>query len=77
LRDYFQACGAWDKEEIGAWSDIELSAMVWQEAASNMRDFEDRCDSSWDTYQAKAEQGQISGNLYADREGRIFALFSH
>jgi hypothetical protein len=64
IREHFQAYGAWDEDEINAWDDIHLSAMVWQEAASGFREFEDYCDSDFTVYQRKAEEGAISGRLY-------------
>lgn len=63
VRDYFRAYGAWDSDEIDAWTDTELSAMVWQEAAANMREFEDYCDSDFAKYKEECGKGTISGRL--------------
>jgi hypothetical protein len=63
VRRHFRAYGAWDHEEINSWTDQELSAMVWQEAAAGMREFEDHCDYDLETYYAKCESGSISGRL--------------
>jgi hypothetical protein len=72
LQDHFAEYGAWDREEIDGWSDQELSAMVWQEAAADMREFEDHCDSDWDRYQAEAERGSICGRLSRTDAGEVF-----
>lgn len=64
VRDHFREYGAWKDEEIDAWTDTELTAMVWQEAASDVRQFEDHCDSDLARYEAACERGTISGRLY-------------
>lgn len=63
IRDHFAAYGAWDDEEIAAWSDIELSAMVWQEAAHDTREFQEYCGGDFAQYEAACERGVISGRL--------------
>jgi hypothetical protein len=64
IRDHFKAYGAWDREEIEAWTDTELSAMVWQEAAAAVREFEDHCGGDYDKYEEACERGTISGRLW-------------
>ncbi len=63
-RNHFAAYGAWDAEEIAAWSDTELSALVWQEAAADMREFEEYCGGDLARYEAACERGTISGRLF-------------
>ena len=76
IRDYFEGYGAWEREEIDTWSLQELTAICLQEAASNVREFQDSCGSSWETYYSKAEQGSISGQLYHDETtGRTYCQF--
>ncbi len=62
-RDHFCAYGAWDEDEIAAWSDTDLSAMIWQEAAADMREYRELCKGDLAKYEALVEQGQISGRL--------------
>jgi hypothetical protein len=68
VRDYFRDYGAWDDEEIDAWTLDELNGLVTQEAASAFRDYES-CDS-YEEYQKDAEAGLLSGNLYRDDNGK-------
>ena len=76
LRDYFAGYGAWDADEIAAWTLQELNALCLQEAASNVRDFEDYCESDWQRYYSEAESGSISGQLYHDADtGKTFCSF--
>lgn len=63
VRDHFRDYGAWDDEEIAAWLDTDLSAMVWQEAASCMREFREYCKEDYDRYEKACEAGQVSGRL--------------
>lgn len=59
IRDHFRGHGAWDAEEIAAWDDRELSAMVWQEAAAGWREYE--------------EHGVTDGRVWVD--GEIVTLY--
>ncbi len=72
IRDHFRAYGAWDTAEVDAWTDAELSAMVWQEGAADMRELEDYCDGCWKKYQKKAEAGSISGRLSRAKDGAVY-----
>lgn len=62
-RDHFADYGAWTREEIDAWTDAELSALVWQEAAADTRHFEEDCEGDLARYEADCERGTISGRL--------------
>jgi hypothetical protein len=68
IRDHFASYGAWEHEEIDAWTDVELSAMVWQEAASCVREFYEYCRGDLEVYQQKCEAGKISGRLSLNSE---------
>jgi hypothetical protein len=77
MRKWAKESGGWNKEEIAAWSDVEVNALFIQLVTSDMREaglegqyFE---NIDWDAYETKAENGQISGALYRDaRTGRIY-----
>ena len=72
IRDHFREYGAWDSEEIDGWSDVELSAMVWQEAAAGFREFEDHCDSDLEAYEKACSEGRISGRLHLTEDGKAY-----
>lgn len=63
VRDHFAAYGAWKREEINAWTDRELSALIWQEVAADMRYFTEHCKGSLAKYEEDCHQGRISGRL--------------
>ena len=64
IRSHFYEYGAWDRAEIDAWSDTELSAMVWQEAAADYRCFLEHCEGSLRKYRRECEVGSIAGRLF-------------
>ena len=70
-RRYFKGFGAWSADEMAAWSDAYLNALVTQEIASRIREME-HFDSD-EEYQKAAEQGQVSGMIYKGDNGRWYA----
>lgn len=38
-RDYIKEFGAWDEEEIAAWSDVELNALILQLIVGDLREY--------------------------------------
>lgn len=75
LRDYYADFGAWEREEIDAWTFEEMNGMVTQEAAAEKREL-DRFETTADYHEA-AERGTVSGNIYFDDEGNMFIQLSH
>lgn len=61
IRDWAAALGAWEREEIDAWSDVELNALVLQFAAGDVRAMEARDDN-----------GEPEGNVYRADDGGWF-----
>jgi len=72
IRDHFGEYGAWDDEEIANWSDQELAALVLQEGAAEMREFEELCEGDWAEYDRLSSEGQISGRLSQGSDGKIY-----
>lgn len=77
IRDHFAEYGAWDEQEIEAWTDVELSALVWQEAAASAREFFEHCEGNLRTYNRLSSEGKISARLYITRarQGKRKAWF--
>jgi len=80
-KDYIRDFGAWDDEEIDAWSDEETKALIIQFAAGDYREAESCCwddglnDIDWDgEYRAQSEAGRISGNLFMSN-GKLYLSF--
>ena len=72
---YFASMGAWSDHEIRQWSLEELNALLIQLIAGTMR--EGNLDShatpeDWEYYDARAYDGQVSGNLFKSDDGRIY-----
>jgi hypothetical protein len=72
VKEYFAGFGAWEREEIAAWSDSELDALVLQYASGDLREVQSLCpgnglgDINWRKAEKLAHAGTISGNLYAN-----------
>lgn len=72
-RAHFRSYGAWDDEEIAAWSEEELQAIVCQEVAHQISEL-DMFDTT-EEYQEAAERGTVSGRLYPGTDGRWYCYF--
>jgi len=75
LRAYVKDFGAWSDEEIAAWSDVECNALFIQLIAGDMREAgldNDPDESDWQEYQARAETGNCSGNIFRANDGTIY-----
>jgi hypothetical protein len=80
FRDWVRSSGGWNDEEIAAWSDVELNALLLQWIAGDVREaFGDADFSEWDwaDYQERSERGSVSSNLFRADDGRVFFSISH
>lgn len=69
-KDYFGEFGAWDDEERATWTDQEVNALLLQFIAGDIREAGDDLTEDYEAYQARAEAGEISGNIFkCDIEG--------
>ncbi len=79
FRRWVKEFGAWDADEIAAWSVDECNALLIQYISGNLREIESLCYSDDDEYGidwAKVEEldreGQISGSIYRGSDGRVY-----
>lgn len=76
LRDYVGGFGAWEDDEIAAWSANECNALFIQLVSGEMReagmDDVDVEDFDWEKYERSAENGNISGNIFRAADGQIY-----
>lgn len=82
LRDYVKDFGAWEEEEIAAWSPAEVNGLFIQLISGDMREIESLCTNDdgsidWEEYERLAEKGTIGGNLYRGDDGRIYYNLMH
>lgn len=61
-RGHFREYGAWSREEIAAWDEAELQAIMCQDVAAVIREMEVAEDYA--DYQRLVEAGTCSGRLY-------------
>lgn len=78
LRAWAKATGAWDEDERNAWDDDECNALFIQLVSGDMREagFDDYepSEEAWEEYYARAERGEISGNMYRGDDGEIYYI---
>lgn len=72
MREHVRGFGAWTDEEIAMWTDVELNALLIQCIAGDIRGSCLADGGSWDMYYQQAEQGIVSGNLFADDDGQVY-----
>ena len=79
MRAWAKATGAWDAAEVAAMADTDLNALFIQLVSGDMREADitdDMSDEDWSEYQARAEEGQVSGAIYradcGEDAGQIF-----
>lgn len=75
FREFVRDSGGWTREEIAAWSDLDLNALFLQWVAGDVREaFHDAEFSEWDwaDYQERAESGSIAGRIWKGEDGRVF-----
>ncbi len=70
-REFFKGFGAWEADEIAAWSAEDVDALVLQYAAGDLREVQSLCpgdglgDVDWDEAEKLAHAGTVSGSVYA------------
>jgi hypothetical protein len=81
VKEYFACFGAWDREEIAAWSAADLDALVLQYASGDLREVQSLCpgeglaDVDWTAAEELAQEGTIGGHLYVS-DGNLFIELS-
>lgn len=80
VSEFFAGFGAWDREEIAAWSAADLDALVLQYAAGDLREVQSLCPGDglggidWEEAERLSEAGTIGGNLYASGDDLMIYL---
>lgn len=71
-RAYFQTFGAWDSEEVNAWTNTELNALLIQCISGDIREASEYLEQSpvnWAGYAADENKG---GNMYQGTDNEIY-----
>jgi hypothetical protein len=82
-RDQFEAWvrefGAWDADEIKAWSLDECNALLIQYISGDLNTLEGLCFSEtddfgidWQEAEKLSEQGTIDSNIFKSEDGRVY-----
>lgn len=76
LRDYFLSFGAWEDHEINELDDIELNAFFLQWISGDINEsfgYDADLDTlDWSDYEARAEAGEIAGNIFKADDNQIY-----
>jgi hypothetical protein len=73
FRVFVRSSGGWSDDEIAAWSNIELNALLLQWIAGDIREgLEWDCNDVWANYQEMSEAGQVNSNLCRADDGQIY-----
>jgi hypothetical protein len=71
-KDDVRGFGAWEDEEIDAWSVEECNALLIQFISGDIRDMESLCGDDWEEYGRLSERGTVSGRMYRGDDERIY-----
>ena len=75
FRDSLKEYGAWTVEEIAAWSDVELNALLLQFISGEIRESGlDVNNPDWQQYEKDCERGQIAGNLFTSDDSIYYYI---
>lgn len=81
FEDWVKRFGAWEDEEIAAWSLNECNALLLQFIASEWREIDDLYSNeygeiNWEEVEVAVKDGQCSGNIFHGIDGEIyFSMF--
>lgn len=64
IQAHFRAYGAWSEDEIKAWSDIELNAILIQDIAGSIREFRELAEGDWEEWEELCNAGTCSSRLF-------------
>ena len=82
-RDAFESWarefGAWDREEIAAWSLDECNALLIQYISGDLNELESLCYSDsdefgidWDAAEKLSREGAIGGSIFKGDDGAVY-----
>jgi hypothetical protein len=67
--------GGWDAEEIAAWSDLELNALLLQWISGDLREMgidDDTGAIDWDGIDAMQQAGTYPSNIFKGSDGSVY-----
>lgn len=78
FRAFVRNSGGWSDDEVAAWSDSELTALLIQWISGDMREpvgFElgpDTTPEQWADYETQSREGNCAGRIFRADDGRVF-----
>lgn len=75
FRAFVKSSGGWTDEEIAAWDDLELNALLLQWIAGDIREAfgdADPAEWDWEDYREQSEAGRVSSRLFLGDDGKVY-----
>jgi hypothetical protein len=73
FKDYIETFGAWERDEIEAWTNTELNALFIQLISGDMREYQDDVETwDWEEYEKLCEAGQCSSCIFKGTDNQIY-----
>lgn len=81
FRAWVEQSGGWTAEEIAAWSDVELNALLLQWIAGDLRgmgvdDDDDTAGIDWADVERGQSEGQYPSNIFRGDDGLVYFSLS-
>lgn len=77
-RDWFAEFGAWSEDEIAAWNDTELTALLIQFISGEVRELGELATDNnpnqwkWDEIEELQKSGTVSGNIFRGNDDEFY-----
>lgn len=75
FRAWVRGSGGWSTEEIAAWTDTELNALLLQWIAGDLREMgidDDTSDIDWVDVERGQNEGQYPSNIFRGKNGSVY-----
>ena len=75
FRAWVEQCGGWAAEQIAAWTDTELNALLLQWIAGDLREMgvdDDTAGIDWADVERGQSEGQYPCNLFRGTDGNVY-----
>ena len=79
FRAWVEASGGWTAEEIAAWSDPHLNALLLQWISGDLREMgidDDTSGIDWEHVEMMQSEGRCPSNIFRGDDGRVYFSLS-
>ena len=79
FRGWVESSGGWTEEEIAAWTDLELNALLLQWISGDLREMgvdDDTSGIDWADVERGQQEGQYPSNIFRGDDGQVYFILS-